>query len=148
MRLGHLLRTGAIALSTASVLTFAGPPGQAPATAHDATAARNTLAAPEGPAPPSAAAGRVVVAQHARPHLNVRSGHGWPGGPPGRVVGTLRPGSPMRGYCHITDGAILRAWGRTSSEWVQIYWLPSRTGTAWVWAGGLNPYDKGLIPPC
>ncbi|MEU5884085.1 hypothetical protein [Spirillospora sp. NPDC047279] len=86
---------------------------------------------------------RVQVAQWAQPYLRIRSNPGWPGGRPGDVIGTMRPGASASAICS-TQGADMTAYGRTGSTWVKI-----RLGvppTAWAWDGGLNPHE--VLPPC
>ncbi|WP_157432885.1 SH3 domain-containing protein [Actinomadura rifamycini] len=141
-----LLGVGLLATAGGLLMTLSAPAGAAETTSAARAAAPAEAAAASGPSAVSTSARRdvrVQVAQWAQPFLRVRNSPGWPGGQPGDVIGTMRPGAPASAVCW-TKGADMTAYGRTGSIWIKI-----RLGsppTAWVWDGGLNPH--AAPPPC
>ena len=140
MRKGLLTRAATVTAAL-GVLVASGASGQA-AYAGGGSVNRPAKAAGSGASAP-AALYRVQVAQWAQPVLRVRDSPGWPGGGPGKVIGSMRPGAPAMAVCS-TEGADMTAYGRTGSTWVKI--SPGSPPTAWLWDGGLNPHE--VLPPC
>ncbi|MGW2312465.1 hypothetical protein [Actinomadura luteofluorescens] len=133
------LLTRAVTVTAAMGLLVAAPFG-ASGQAAPGRSARTAGSIPSGaPAPLY----RVQVAQWAQPVLRVRDSPGWPGGHPGNVIGSMRPGAAAMAVCS-TQGADMTAYGRTGSTWVKI--SPGSPPTAWLWDGGLNPHE--VLPPC
>lgn len=146
MTVPKLLGVGLLATAGGLFIALSAPAGAAETTPAAHAAASAEAAAGSGPSAVSPSARRdvrVQVAQWAQPFLRVRDSPGWPGGHPGNVIGTMRPGAAASAICW-TKGADMTAYGRTGSTWIKI-----RLGsppTAWVWDGGLNPH--AAPPPC